>query len=58
MNKLILILIALSYSIGETVYFGNNLYPHTDAEVIADGIALLLAAIAISYKQQTRETND
>jgi len=41
-----LLFIAGAYAIFETTYFGWNWSPHSDAEVIADGIAFLLLAIA------------
>lgn len=39
-------LTAVSFSLGETAYFGWNWTPASDAEVICDGISMLLLALA------------
>ena len=39
-------LIAMAWSIGETSYFGWNMFPKSDAELMADGLACLLFALA------------
>lgn len=41
-------LLAWFYAWWETSYFGHNWFPKADAEVIADGIAMLLFALAIA----------
>lgn len=40
-------LVALIYGYMVTSRFGNNWLPQSDAEVIADGIALVIAAIGV-----------
>ena len=38
--------IAIAFGLFETAYFGWNWAPKSDAEVMADGIALVLLALA------------
>lgn len=37
----------MAFAIAETVHFGNNLTPHSDAEMICDGIAVLIMALSL-----------
>lgn len=39
--------LALAFFIEENSYFGWNMLPHSDAELIADGIGLILFSLAI-----------
>ena len=41
-------LLALVYSRIETHHFGNNFFPQSDAEVIADGIVVIVLAIGLA----------
>ena len=45
--KLYLWLFAITFFVHENTYFGWNLFPKSDAELIADGIALLLSSMAM-----------
>lgn len=40
-------LVALEYFLKQNAYFGWNAKPGSDTEVLADGITLLLVAVAI-----------
>jgi hypothetical protein len=40
-------LIGVFFGIAETAYFGWNMFPASDAEVICDGIAMLITSIAL-----------
>ncbi|WP_025917527.1 hypothetical protein [Herminiimonas sp. CN] len=44
------IVIAIWFWIAETAYFGWNSWPQSDAEMICDGIAMLMLVIALSAK--------
>lgn len=52
-RRALLYFIAIWFWMTETQYFGWNLMPKSDAEVICDGIALVLLAIAIASKECT-----
>jgi membrane protein DedA with SNARE-associated domain len=39
--------LALLYPVWAGYYFGGNFFPRSDAEIVADGIALLLLSLAI-----------
>lgn len=39
-------IMAMLYGIVETRYFGWNLHPSSDAEIICDGITILIGALA------------
>lgn len=39
-------LIAIGYGFAENAYFGWNIIPQSDAEMIADGIGLILFALS------------
>lgn len=41
---------AIGFGWAETAYFGWNFLPQSPEEVIADGITLLLAALAVLRK--------
>lgn len=41
-----LVLLSLMFGVMETAYFGWNLTPQSDAEMICDGITLLIFALA------------
>jgi hypothetical protein len=43
----LLFTLTILYSKSSTKYFGGNLYPESDAEMICDGIGCLLGALAI-----------
>ena len=47
MKSLQLFLLALLYGLFETAYFGWNLLPGSDAEILADGIVVLIVGMAI-----------
>lgn len=47
-----LFFIALWFWLIETHHFGWNMAPQSDAEMICDGIAMLLLSIAISYRDK------
>lgn len=51
MNLRIFVMAAL-FGIAETVYFGNNLLPASNAELICDGITLVLFALSIRSKSR------
>jgi len=42
-----ILLIAIVFGLVETAYFGGNWSPQSTGEVIADGIACLLLALAL-----------
>lgn len=44
-------LCAIFYTIVETAYFGWNFTPKSDAEMICDGIGLLMLVISTGNKQ-------
>jgi hypothetical protein len=44
--NLTIFLFAIFYGLLETAYFGWNMMPGSDAEVLADGITTLIAALA------------
>lgn len=44
-----LYVIAGIYWLSETAYFGWNWSPQSSAEVVADGIAMILLALAIGF---------
>jgi hypothetical protein len=46
--------IALMYTIMENVYFGWNLTPKSDAELICDGICALLFSMAYMYTKRAK----
>lgn len=43
-----IIVAGIIFLVIETKHFGNNLFPLSNAEVICDGIALLVIAIGIA----------
>lgn len=43
--------LAMAFGLGETIYFGNHFFPSSDAEIICDGIALLMAVLSIERRQ-------
>lgn len=40
-------MLAIFWGIFETAYFGWNLEPHSDAEIICDGIGFIILALAL-----------
>jgi len=38
--------LAIFFGLYETAYFGWNMTPHSDAELMADGVTLLLFSLA------------
>lgn len=40
-------LIAIFFSLIINDYFGWNMFPHSDAELICDGIVMILAALSL-----------
>ena len=47
-KAVIIIGMGLTYTLTETIYFGNHLFPSSDAEVVADGIGAVIMAIGIA----------
>lgn len=47
--------IALFYAVWMNAYFGHHMFPASDAEVIADGISLMLSMLAIIVTQNAKE---
>lgn len=47
--------LAACFWVLETAYFGWNLSPQSDAEVVCDGIVMMLAAIAYLVPQSNSE---
>ena len=45
MRAFLVLAMALFFSVWESSYFGHNLFPRSEAELIADGIVLLLTAL-------------
>lgn len=45
MHGLIIIFIGIFYGLAETAHFGWNMFPESDAEMICDGIALLMTCM-------------
>ncbi len=43
----LILILTILYSKSSTRYFGGNLYPKSDTEMICDGIGCLLCALAI-----------
>lgn len=39
--------IAFAFNMIETAYFGWNFWPSSDAELVCDGISLLIAALGL-----------
>lgn len=48
-------LIASFYAVWMNTYFGHHMFPASDAEVIADGISLVLSMMAIIVTQNAKE---
>lgn len=46
LTRLGILTVATTYSLIETAHFGWNWWPKTDAELICDGISLVLMAVA------------
>ena len=46
MNPRIL-LFALAFGLVKTAYFGWNFFPASDAEIICDGITIIIGALAL-----------
>lgn len=44
----IIILLSLVFSLVETHHFGNNLFPQSDSEILADGMACIILAIGLA----------
>jgi hypothetical protein len=44
--------VAFGYAIMENMYFDWNVFPQSDAELIADGIAALMFVLAISVTKE------
>lgn len=40
------------FAVCQNAYFGHNAFPKSEAELIADGITLLLAALAVVASQK------
>jgi len=38
---------AFAFAVWENMYFGHNWFPASDAELMADGLVLVLVALAI-----------
>lgn len=58
MNSLIILTMAFLFGLVETAYFGWNMFPKSEAEVICDGIALLIAALALVARPSTRGASE
>lgn len=41
----LIVLMAITYSVVEAHHFGNNIAPKSDAEMVCDGIGILIASI-------------
>ena len=41
-----ILIMALAFGISKTRYFGWNMHPESDAEIICDGITMLIGALA------------
>lgn len=50
----IIMVVAIIFSITETRYFGNNLFPESVAEVICDSIGFIVASIGFVLVMSTR----
>lgn len=46
-------LFAMLFEIGETAYFGWHWGPKSDAEIICDGISILIFALAYDFKSNS-----
>lgn len=46
--------VAFFYPVWKNTYFGNHKFPTSDAEVIADGISVLLIMMAIIVTQNAK----
>ena len=57
-DRSILIIIAVIFAWIETAYYGYNFWPSSDAELICDGIALILFALAIVVPADRGKTNE
>lgn len=44
--------LAAVFGIAETAHFGNNLWPQSNAEMVCDGITLVLFALSIRHKTE------
>ena len=42
----LILMMAILYGITESAYFGGNFHPSSDAEIICDGIMMLIGALA------------
>ncbi len=45
---IIIVLIGILYGFTETAYFGWNFFPKSDAEMICDGIGILITVIGMT----------
>lgn len=48
-----LFLTSIVFGIGETIYFGMNMFPTSTAERICDGITLLLFVVGLIIYKKT-----
>lgn len=51
-------IIATLFALWETNYFGWNYASHSDAEIICDGIALIITALAIIPRRPTSKEGE
>jgi hypothetical protein len=47
MSSLMIWIAAILFGLSETAYFGWNWSPKSDAEMVCDGITMILAALAL-----------
>lgn len=50
----IIFYLAIVFGLIETAYFGWNMFPHSNAEIICDGISILICALAFLDFSKTR----
>ncbi len=52
MAKVCLWVMAISYGLAETDYFGWNILPKSFEELVCDAITLFLTYLALTYREQ------
>jgi hypothetical protein len=45
--------LSLTYWVHENIYFGWNMFPKSDAELIADGLIVFIFALAITTLKES-----
>jgi hypothetical protein len=56
MNKpnLLVLVLAITYAVEQRLYFGGNMMPTNDAEMITDGIGFIILALAFVVPREKK----